>query len=399
MKVLLVAEEAAGVQALRAVTQSGHELVGVMTSGDGRHGAGAPVRDAASQMGCAAWPAEWVKDPGFARRVRDEGVDVLLNVHSLFLIHPDVLAAPRLGAYNMHPGPLPEYAGLNPVSWALYNGETTHAVTIHRMVPRIDAGPITYQTSFAIDEQDTALTVSVRCVKAGLLLVAQLLATLGSEPAALPEIPQDLSRRRYYRSAPPEGGRLNWARPGRAVVNFVRACDYLPFHSPWGHPRAQLDGRDVSIVKAVRTGDTCHAAPGTIAEVVERAALVAAADEWVLVHRVVTDGRSVDASEILAPGRRFDPIGGPTQLPTGAQLGALEQEIVRIFRDSLKIAVPTPATELIATGLLDSLGFVELLVHLEKHFGIAIAMESLEPDNFRSVASIAAFVAARRVAV
>jgi len=305
MKLVLVAEEAAGVQALRAVTRSGHELVAVMTSGEGK-GTGSPVRDVAMQIACATWPAEWVRDPGFAARLRAEGVDALLNVHSLFLVHPAVLAAPRWGAYNMHPGPLPEYAGLNPVSWALYRGETTHAVTIHRMGPKVDTGPIAYQSSFPIETHDTALTVSVKCAKAGLPLISQLLTTLADDPAGVPEIPQDLCRRRYYRPGPPEAGRIGWSSPGRAVVNFVRACDYVPFRSPWGHPRTVLDGREVAIVKATRTGEPCGAPAGTIAEATGRAALVATDDEWVRVHRVLVDGHMVEASEVLAAGRRFD---------------------------------------------------------------------------------------------
>jgi acyl carrier protein len=77
-------------------------------------------------------------------------------------------------------------------------------------------------------------------------------------------------------------------------------------------------------------------------------------------------------------------------------LEAVEQQIAVIFRDLLKIAVPTPDTDLLATGMLDSVGFVNLILHLEERFGFHIAMETLEPDNLRSIASIAAFVSAQR---
>ena len=70
----------------------------------------------------------------------------------------------------------------------------------------------------------------------------------------------------------------------------------------------------------------------------------------------------------------------------------LEQQITGIFREALKISVPSSDTDLLATGMLDSLGFVDLVVQLEERFRIRIAMEALEPDNFRSITSIATFV-------
>jgi len=83
---------------------------------------------------------------------------------------------------------------------------------------------------------------------------------------------------------------------------------------------------------------------------------------------------------------------------TAADLGTLRAEVAAIFADVLKIEVPDHGTDLLATGLLDSLGFVELLVELERRFGVEVAMEALELANFRSVAAIAAFVAAERKA-
>lgn len=49
--------------------------------------------------------------------------------------------------------------------------------------------------------------------------------------------------------------------------------------------------------------------------------------------------------------------------------------------------------DLLAADLIDSLGITELVTFLESRFGISVADEDLEPDNFRSVEAIAAFVA------
>jgi len=51
---------------------------------------------------------------------------------------------------NLHNGPLPYYRGVRPINWALKNEETTHGVTIHRITPGIDDGPILGQILYPI---------------------------------------------------------------------------------------------------------------------------------------------------------------------------------------------------------------------------------------------------------
>ena len=79
-----------------------------------------------------------------------------------------------------------------------------------------------------------------------------------------------------------------------------------------------------------------------------------------------------------------------------AEPRALQDRVAAIFTETLKINVPSYDTDLLATGLLDSLGFVELLLQLERNLGVHLAIESLEPDDFRSIARIAVFVEQQR---
>jgi len=70
----------------------------------------------------------------------------------------------------------------------------------------------------------------------------------------------------------------------------------------------------------------------------------------------------------------------------------VQRRIATWFLESLHLEIPSPETDLLETGVLDSLGFVELVLHLEKEFGVKITLEQVEIDNFRSVERIAAFL-------
>jgi len=58
----------------------------------------------------------------------------------------------------------------------------------------------------------------------------------------------------------------------------------------------------------------------------------------------------------------------------------------------MNLDVPSPDLDLIDTGALDSIAFVELLVRLEDAFGVRVSLDDLDIDYFRSIRSIAAFV-------
>ena len=304
MNVLLAAEESAGVQALRSLVEGGYRVPAVLTGAVGAS-RGTTVGAAAEKLDIEVFPSERVKSAELSEWIMQEKIDIFLNVHSLYVIHEENVRAPRIGSFNLHPGPLPAYAGLNAPSWAIYNGESSHAVTLHWMDVGIDTGAIAYSAEFDIQDTDTGLSVSARCVREGLPLISQLLDTAAKDPEAIPAHEQDGSDRRYFGREVPQQGRIEWSQTARRIVDFVRACDYSPFTSPWGEPRASLEGRAVSILRAATTGDPCSAPPGTVGPSADGAASVATADEWILVHRVRLDGTAVSAPEVLEEGRRL----------------------------------------------------------------------------------------------
>jgi methionyl-tRNA formyltransferase len=312
LRVLLIGEQSAGIQTLRKLAETIHTVVAVMTT--------VPPRDApagvsslwrvAQTLGCTTWPAQLVRTPSFPSRVETEKIDLILNVHSLYLIPGEVLGRARVGAFNLHPGPLPRYAGLNSVSWAIYRGETVHGVTVHKMVPKIDAGPIAYQVNFPIQPGDSAFAVSARCIREGVILLGRLLEAAALSADTIPLVDQDPMRRDYFGKEVPDQGLLSWSASARQIVNFVRACDFYPFPSPWGNPRTELAGREIAIARASLSGQCCDAEPGTV-RCCEGRFQVASADEWVIVDRIIAEGRRVHPGDVLKLGDRFENVLAP----------------------------------------------------------------------------------------
>ena len=76
---------------------------------------------------------------------------------------------------------------------------------------------------------------------------------------------------------------------------------------------------------------------------------------------------------------------------TIGRLGAL-------FTECFHIEVPSADTDLLESGILDSLQFVELLVQLEQNFDLRIKIDDIDLEDLRSLARIARLVDANREA-
>ena len=71
---------------------------------------------------------------------------------------------------------------------------------------------------------------------------------------------------------------------------------------------------------------------------------------------------------------------------------ALQDRIGDVFVRHLNIRPPSAETDLIESGTIDSLTFVELIAHLEREFSIRIPLDDLDLNHFRSIVRIGEFI-------
>ena len=68
-------------------------------------------------------------------------VDWLFCFKSKTILHENTLNSVRKGSINFHTAS-PRYPGSGGINWALYNGDTEAAFTVHHIMTEVDAGPI-----------------------------------------------------------------------------------------------------------------------------------------------------------------------------------------------------------------------------------------------------------------
>ena len=75
-----------------------------------------------------------------------------------------------------------------------------------------------------------------------------------------------------------------------------------------------------------------------------------------------------------------------------APTGTVEAQLTDLVRDRVGVEVPSPDTDLVAAGLLDSLALVTLIVGIEDTFGTRLPLDDFDLERFRSVDAMARFL-------
>lgn len=104
--------------------------------------------------------------------------DLLVSISCPQIIGKGIRDRLPLGSINVHGGPLPRYRGLLPAFWALRNGESKTAVTVHDLAARLDDGDILQQREVKILPEDTWDTLVRRTKGVGADLLIQAIGQI-----------------------------------------------------------------------------------------------------------------------------------------------------------------------------------------------------------------------------
>ena len=299
--------------ALRALVGEGHDVVAVVTQPDRPRNRGgrsrstldaSPVKAVAVEEQIPVLQPERPRGEAFVAELRALEPDVSVVVAYGHILPREVIDLPRLGTLNIHASLLPKYRGAAPIQAAILDGETETGVTIMRMVPALDAGPVILATPVEILPDETAGELQLRLAEVGAESIVEALALLDVDGAQ--ETPQDDAHATYAPKVDREQARIDWSQPAAVVQRTVRAFDPRP--GAW----TSLAGTEVRLFGAQVAG-TAHdgAGAGTLIGVEGSGILVACGDAAVRIQDVHVAGRKrVGAAEWLrgrgaAIGDRF----------------------------------------------------------------------------------------------
>lgn len=246
------------VPTLRALAAEGIEAVFCnpdRPAGRGRHLEAPPVKMTAQELGLAVHqPLSW-KEAETRHLWESLQIDLAVVVAYGHILPRWMLDSCPGGVWNLHFSLLPRWRGAAPVNHALLAGDEETGVSLMRLTPGMDEGPVLAQSHRAISQEDTAegLLAKLALDAADLLLdeLPKLLCGC-AEP-----VEQQHERATYAPKLHKEMGHLDWRRPAADLHRQVRAL------WPWPGSELELEGHALKVcgVGGLRA---CYRDPGQL---------------------------------------------------------------------------------------------------------------------------------------
>ncbi|GAB77474.1 methionyl-tRNA formyltransferase [Austwickia chelonae] len=302
MRVVMFGYQTWGHRTLRALLESEHDVVMVVTHPKSDHAYeriwNDSVADLATEHGVPVVIRQRPDDDELFRQLTEVSPDIIVANNWRTWIPPRIYTLPRHGTLNIHDSLLPKYAGFSPLIWALINGESEVGVTAHMMNETLDAGDIVSQHAVAVESGDTTTDLFHKTVDLIAPVTIDALDLIASGKTEF--TPQDRSQATFFHKRAEEDIRIDWSWPADVLERLVRA-QCAPYPSAFTFHR----GARLEIVSAVVSKGRYGGTPGRIFyREGDGVVIVAGADartgrnHGLAVTRVRTeDGRELPATE------------------------------------------------------------------------------------------------------
>lgn len=252
---------------LRALCESEHTIVGVVTKidtpkGRGHHMMPTPIKVFALEQNIPVYQPNTLKGEEFAAVLAELDPEMIVVVAFGKILPRNVLDYPKYGCVNVHGSLLPEYRGAAPMQRAIIDGKTVTGITTMLMADGIDTGDMLLKAEVEIGENDNFEDMHDRLSEVGASLLMETVEKL--EKGEITPEKQDDALATHAAKIEKSDCLLDFSLDAKVLHDLIRGLSPIPLsftHTP--------DGKLLKVV-ASRVADaekTVKALPGTVLSV------------------------------------------------------------------------------------------------------------------------------------
>ena len=246
MKLIFLGTPDFAVPVLRAIKNSNHEILAVVTQPDrpvGRKAIITPcaVKSEALNLGLNVLSYEKIRYEG-VEDLKALNPDIMVTCAFGQILSQEILDIAKHGVINVHASLLPKYRGSAPIQYSVINGDKVTGVTIMQTGLEVDSGDILMQKELEILEEETAGELFDRLSILGASVIVSALD--GIERGEITAVPQDHSKATHVKMIKKEHGLIDFSKPAVEIKNLIRGLN------PWPIAFTRYEDKSLKIFKA-----------------------------------------------------------------------------------------------------------------------------------------------------
>ncbi|MDP2905169.1 MAG: methionyl-tRNA formyltransferase, partial [Candidatus Omnitrophota bacterium] len=300
MDIVFFGSDNFAVTPLKALLGSSDQVLCVVTQPDKQKGRGlatAPtaVKSAAKSAGIEVYQPADINSAEAIDFLKKFNADLFIVAAYGQILSQDVLSLPRLFCLNIHASLLPKYRGASCINRAIIDGERASGVTIIKMAPRLDAGPVIAQKSIEIEPGDTSISLEEKLSGLAVTLLLETLKAIKNDNYSL--TPQDEAKVTFAPKLKKIDGLIDWKMPAERIHNLIRGC------LGWPGAFTYYRGKSVKIFQAhpESSNRKCQAKPGEVLEAGSQGIVVAAGSGALVIEELQLEAKKrMSAADFLA---------------------------------------------------------------------------------------------------
>ncbi len=267
MRILCLGTGPFAVPTLRTLAAGPHQVIGVVTRPERidprrkKLPPPSPMRAAAESLGLPVDAPESINSA--------EGLDLLRRAAAYLLmvcdygqiLKPAALESTRRGGIKLHGSLLPRHRGAAPVHAAILAGDAETGVSVIRMTPGLDAGPVLAVRRTPIGQHENQLELETRLAELGAAAVVEAIERLerwdGVAPLGESQDPALVTLAPRLKK---EQGEIDWTATAEVIDRQIRALQPWPGAS--GYLRRALDAPPLRVL--IERAEPIAAAAGSL---------------------------------------------------------------------------------------------------------------------------------------
>ncbi len=305
MKIVFMGTPFIAAECLRTLLSMGVDVVAIVSQPDKAKDRKqkfifSPVKQLALDNNILLFQPNKIKEIEFDLATLD--IDMIITCAYGQFIPDSILTMPSNGSYNIHASMLPKLRGGAPIHWAIINRLEKTGITIMKMVKKMDAGDIVFQSSFEIDNDETYKSLLQRLINlAKIMLRKHYFDLINSNFEAQP---QEAAAVTFGYNINKSLAIIDFNKPACEIDALIRGLFDKPI------ARCYYDDKLIKIHHAKISSFKSKAAPGTITKIDKNGVYVASQDYDIEISMLQLPNKKALMISALINGSHPFQVGG-----------------------------------------------------------------------------------------